>query len=292
MQAGTSKTMSQEVFSPAQESTSLSSGTLFHKRQLVTEIVQSPNSQSTLQTMKALMSPREEGVLRLDTAPGEGGGADCLASGIPVEQKGKDTKLQHCHIIETDGDRLFTQDNCSVPTSGEEEQGVEKSIELTCMERLQEKQKPAGFQLQEHSKGALIEAAVSGDQLSSAVQLGSEQVCPRGQDGQEEESGEVSVQSAVKVAGDLLGYGSQDMENQQEKEEREQELHGMEQDIGPIAQSRLAFQSRFCDNTRIKEYCPRNVQYRTQSMDEDSDSCDDTTVLFSLPSKASKDWGP
>ncbi|XP_030058196.1 cyclic AMP receptor-like protein A isoform X2 [Microcaecilia unicolor] len=55
---------------------------------------------------------------------------------------------------------------------------------------------------------------------------------------------------------------------------------------------RLAFQSRFCDNTRIKEYCPRNVQYRTQSMDEDSDSCDDTTVLFSLPSKASKDWGP
>nr|XP_033806121.1 G-protein coupled receptor 1-like isoform X1 [Geotrypetes seraphini] len=49
----------------------------------------------------------------------------------------------------------------------------------------------------------------------------------------------------------------------------------------------LAFQSRFCDKTRIKEYRPRNVQYMTQSTDEDSDSCDDTTELFSL-----KDQGP
>ncbi|KAM4702358.1 uncharacterized protein O3C94_003273 isoform 1-T1 [Discoglossus pictus] len=59
-----------------------------------------------------------------------------------------------------------------------------------------------------------------------------------------------------------------------------------------ITTLQVAFQSRFCDSTKIKEYRPANVRYMPQLDEEDSDSCDDTTVLFSLPSVTLRDKGP
>ncbi|KAM4047509.1 uncharacterized protein ACNLHF_010698 isoform 2-T2 [Anomaloglossus baeobatrachus] len=48
---------------------------------------------------------------------------------------------------------------------------------------------------------------------------------------------------------------------------------------------RVAFQSRLCDSTKITEYHPTSVRYMTQiDENQDSDSGDDTTILFSLPS--------
>ncbi|XP_031752665.1 cyclic AMP receptor-like protein A isoform X1 [Xenopus tropicalis] len=54
----------------------------------------------------------------------------------------------------------------------------------------------------------------------------------------------------------------------------------------------LAFQSRFCDSTRIREYQPANVHYMAQIDEEDSEACDDETVLFSMPSITLRDKGP
>ncbi|XP_063811648.1 cyclic AMP receptor-like protein A isoform X3 [Pseudophryne corroboree] len=55
---------------------------------------------------------------------------------------------------------------------------------------------------------------------------------------------------------------------------------------------RVAFQSRLCDSTKIKEYHPANVRYMSHIDEEDSDSDDDTTVLFSMPSMTLRDKGP
>ncbi|XP_073422115.1 uncharacterized protein [Dendrobates tinctorius] len=55
---------------------------------------------------------------------------------------------------------------------------------------------------------------------------------------------------------------------------------------------RVAFQSRLCDRTKITEYHPSRVRYMTQIDEEDSDSGDDTTVLFSMPSMTLRAKGP
>ncbi|XP_077336995.1 cyclic AMP receptor-like protein A [Lithobates pipiens] len=59
-----------------------------------------------------------------------------------------------------------------------------------------------------------------------------------------------------------------------------------------ITSLRVAFQSRLCDSTKIKEYHPANVRYMNRIDEEDSDSGDDTTVLFSMPSMTLRDKGP
>ncbi|XP_044139556.1 G-protein coupled receptor 1-like isoform X1 [Bufo gargarizans] len=59
-----------------------------------------------------------------------------------------------------------------------------------------------------------------------------------------------------------------------------------------MASLRVAFQSRLCDRTKITEYHPASVRYMTQIDEEDSDSADDTTVLFSMPSMALRNKEP
>ncbi|XP_068125967.1 cyclic AMP receptor-like protein A isoform X1 [Hyperolius riggenbachi] len=59
-----------------------------------------------------------------------------------------------------------------------------------------------------------------------------------------------------------------------------------------ITSLKVAFQSRLCDSTKIKEYRPANVRYMSRIDEEDSDSGDDTTVLFSMPSLTLRDKGP
>ncbi|XP_018409020.1 PREDICTED: G-protein coupled receptor 1-like [Nanorana parkeri] len=59
-----------------------------------------------------------------------------------------------------------------------------------------------------------------------------------------------------------------------------------------VASLRVALQSRLCDSTKIKEYHPVNVRYMNRIDEVDSDSGDDTTVLFSMPSMTLRDKGP
>ncbi|XP_069617712.1 uncharacterized protein [Ranitomeya imitator] len=59
-----------------------------------------------------------------------------------------------------------------------------------------------------------------------------------------------------------------------------------------VTSLRVAFQSRLCDRTKITEYHPTSVRYMTQIDEEDSDSGDDTTVLFSMPSMTLRAKGP
>ncbi|XP_075052527.1 uncharacterized protein LOC142139111 isoform X1 [Mixophyes fleayi] len=59
-----------------------------------------------------------------------------------------------------------------------------------------------------------------------------------------------------------------------------------------MASLRVAFQSKLCDSTKIKEYHPANVRYTAHIDEEDSDSADDTTVLFAMPSMTLRDKGP
>ncbi|XP_043928248.1 cyclic AMP receptor-like protein A isoform X2 [Protopterus annectens] len=53
----------------------------------------------------------------------------------------------------------------------------------------------------------------------------------------------------------------------------------------------LAIQARFCDTTTIKEYDSKHVRYTAQLEGEDSDSCEDTTVLFYSPNMTLKERG-
>ncbi|KAG8589794.1 hypothetical protein GDO81_006526 [Engystomops pustulosus] len=55
---------------------------------------------------------------------------------------------------------------------------------------------------------------------------------------------------------------------------------------------RVALQSRLCDSTKITEYHPASVRYMSQIDEEDSDSGDDTTILFSMPSMTLRDKEP
>ncbi|KAM3934975.1 uncharacterized protein RB166_002362 [Leptodactylus fuscus] len=55
---------------------------------------------------------------------------------------------------------------------------------------------------------------------------------------------------------------------------------------------RVALQSRLCDSTKITEYHPTSVRYMSQIDEEDSDSGDDTTILFSMPSMTLRDREP
>nr|XP_014343476.1 PREDICTED: G-protein coupled receptor 1-like [Latimeria chalumnae] len=55
---------------------------------------------------------------------------------------------------------------------------------------------------------------------------------------------------------------------------------------------KLAVHSRFCDTTVIKEYQPGMVRYTAQLDEDNSDSGDDTTVLFYSPDMTLKDRGP
>ncbi|XP_077150887.1 uncharacterized protein LOC143815513 isoform X2 [Ranitomeya variabilis] len=59
-----------------------------------------------------------------------------------------------------------------------------------------------------------------------------------------------------------------------------------------VTSLRVAFQSRLSDRTKITEYHPTSVRYMTQIDEEDSDSGDDTTVLFSMPSMTLRAKGP
>ncbi|XP_069801821.1 uncharacterized protein [Dendropsophus ebraccatus] len=59
-----------------------------------------------------------------------------------------------------------------------------------------------------------------------------------------------------------------------------------------VTSLRVAFQSRLCDSTRIAEYHPASVRYMSQIDEEDSDSGDDTTILFSMPSMTLRDKEP
>ncbi|XP_066456042.1 uncharacterized protein [Eleutherodactylus coqui] len=55
---------------------------------------------------------------------------------------------------------------------------------------------------------------------------------------------------------------------------------------------RVAFQSRLCDSTKITEYHPTSVRYMSQIDEVDSDSGDDTTILFSMPSMTLRNKEP